>query len=53
MNEFAKAIADFGVVERKPVTEGRNMTMIVAPRDASAQPKQAARSAKPDANPAQ
>ncbi len=48
MNEFAKAIADVGVVERKPMTEGRNMTMIVAPRDSgSAKPAASKQSARP------
>ena len=36
MEAFAKAVADVGVVERKPATEGRNMTMIVAPRESTA-----------------
>ncbi len=54
MNEFAKAIADVGVVERKPLTEGRNMTMIVAPRDAAAAAKHARQpKSKPEAKPAQ
>ncbi|MGI6183528.1 MAG: translation initiation factor IF-3 [Candidatus Fimadaptatus sp.] len=54
MNEFAKAIAEVGVVERKPMTEGRNMTMIVAPRDAAAAAKPARQpKAKPEAKPAQ
>lgn len=48
MNEFAKAIADVGVVERKPMTEGRNMTMIVASRDSgSAKPAASKQSARP------
>lgn len=33
MTEFAERIKDYGVVERRPVVEGRNMTMMVAPRD--------------------
>ena len=34
MQEFAERIKDYGTVERRPVVEGRNMTMMVAPRDA-------------------
>ncbi len=33
MNEFAEKIKEFGVVERRPLTEGRTMTMILSPRD--------------------
>ena len=33
MDEFAERIKDYGVVERRPMVEGRNMTMMVAPRD--------------------
>ena len=33
MDEFAERIRDYGVVERRPMVEGRNMTMMVAPRD--------------------
>ena len=33
MQEFAERIKDYGVVERRPMVEGRNMTMLVAPRD--------------------
>ena len=32
MKEFAERIKDVGVVERRPLIEGRNMTMIVAPK---------------------
>lgn len=53
MNQFAQAIADSGVVERKPMTEGRNMTMIVAPRDAAASAKAARQQPKQETAPAQ
>jgi translation initiation factor IF-3 len=53
MNQFANAIADVGVVERKPLTEGRNMTMIVAPRDAATAAKSARQQPKQEAAPAQ
>lgn len=53
MNQFASAIADVGVVERKPLTEGRNMTMIVAPRDAAIAAKSARQQPKQEAAPAQ
>ncbi len=33
MQEFAERIKDYGTVERRPLVEGRNMTMMVAPRD--------------------
>lgn len=33
MNQFAERIKDVGVVERRPLIEGRNMTMIVAPKE--------------------
>ena len=33
MDEFAERIRDYGVVERRPMVEGRNMTMMVAPKD--------------------
>ncbi|MBQ3080406.1 MAG: translation initiation factor IF-3 [Clostridia bacterium] len=33
MQEFAERIKDYGTVERRPLVEGRNMTMTVAPRD--------------------
>lgn len=53
MNQFASAIADVGVVERKPLTEGRNMTMIVAPRDVATAAKSARQQPKQEAAPAQ
>ena len=53
MNQFANAIAGVGVVERKPLTEGRNMTMIVAPRDAATAAKSARQQPKQEAAPAQ
>lgn len=33
MKDFAERCKDFSVVERKPVTEGRNMTMVLAPKE--------------------
>lgn len=33
MQDFAERIKEYGVVEKKPVIEGRNMTMMLAPRD--------------------
>jgi translation initiation factor IF-3 len=33
MNRFAERIKEYGIVERRPLIEGRNMTMILAPRD--------------------
>ena len=33
MKEFAERIAEYGVVERRPLLEGRNMIMIVAPKE--------------------
>lgn len=33
MKNFAERIKDLAVVERRPLIEGRNMTMILAPRD--------------------
>ena len=33
MKDFAEKIKEFGIIERRPLIEGRNMTMIIAPRD--------------------
>ncbi|MEG1191645.1 MAG: translation initiation factor IF-3 [Clostridia bacterium] len=33
MKDFAERIKEVGIVERRPLIEGRNMTMIVAPKD--------------------
>jgi len=33
MRDFAERIKDYGVVERRPLIEGRSMTMIIAPRE--------------------
>jgi translation initiation factor IF-3 len=33
MRDFAERIKQYGVVERQPLLEGRNMIMILAPRD--------------------
>ena len=33
MDLFAEKIKEFGIIERRPLIEGRNMTMIIAPRD--------------------
>ncbi len=35
MRAFAERIKEYGNVERAPLIEGRNMTMIIAPRDPS------------------
>ena len=32
MNAFAEAVAEVGVVEKKPVFEGRNLTMFLGPK---------------------
>ena len=32
MKDFAERCKDVAVVERKPLMEGRNMTMILAPK---------------------
>ncbi len=32
MNQFAEVVADVGQMEKKPLLEGRNMTMILAPK---------------------
>ena len=33
MNDFAGRIKEYGIVERRPMIEGRNMTMILTPRE--------------------
>jgi translation initiation factor IF-3 len=33
MQEFAEKIKEYGIVERRPLTEGRTMTMMLTPRD--------------------
>ena len=33
MNAFAERVKDYAVVERRPLIEGRNMIMILAPKD--------------------
>jgi translation initiation factor IF-3 len=33
MNTFAEAISEVGVIEKKPLLEGRNMSMILAPKN--------------------
>jgi len=33
MKDFAERCKEFAVVERRPLTEGRNMTMIIAPKE--------------------
>ena len=33
MQSFAERIKEYGTVEKKPMIEGRNMTMMLAPRD--------------------
>ena len=33
MKDFAERLQDIAVVERRPLTEGRNMTMVLAPKE--------------------
>lgn len=33
MHDFAEQIKEYGTIERRPLIEGRNMTMMIAPRD--------------------
>ena len=33
MRDFAERIKEFGIIERQPLIEGRNMIMIITPRD--------------------
>ena len=33
MKDFAERCKDIAVVERAPLTEGRNMTMVLAPKE--------------------
>lgn len=33
MKQFAERIKEYGNVERAPLIEGRNMTMLIAPRE--------------------
>ena len=33
MDEFAEKIKEYGIIERRPLIEGRSMTMIIAPRE--------------------
>lgn len=43
MNEFAEKLADIAVIEKKPLIEGRNMSMVLAPKDnKETKPKKAA-----------
>ena len=35
MTEFADRIKEFGTVDKAPQIEGRNMSMIISPRDAN------------------
>ncbi|HIU34888.1 MAG TPA: translation initiation factor IF-3, partial [Candidatus Pullichristensenella excrementigallinarum] len=35
MKDFAERIKDVGIVERAPLIEGRNMTMIISPRESN------------------
>ncbi|MGE5473326.1 MAG: translation initiation factor IF-3, partial [Ignavibacteriales bacterium] len=32
LGKFAEVLKDVGVIEKKPKLEGRNMTMVVAPK---------------------
>ena len=33
MHEFAESVKEYGTVDRAPVIEGRNMTMMISPRE--------------------
>ena len=33
MKDFAERLKDIAVIERRPLTEGRNMTMVLAPKE--------------------
>ena len=33
MKDFAERLQDIAVIERRPLTEGRNMTMVLAPKE--------------------
>ena len=33
MKDFAERLQDVAIVERRPLTEGRNMTMVLAPKE--------------------
>ena len=33
MNNFAERVKEYGVIERRPLIEGRNMTMVLAPKE--------------------
>jgi len=33
MKDFAERLQDIAIVERRPLTEGRNMTMVLAPKE--------------------
>ncbi len=41
MEAFAKMVSEFGKVEKKPVLEGRNMSMTMAPKTAKEREKEA------------
>lgn len=34
LNQFAEKLQDVGVIEKKPLLEGRNMTMVISPKKA-------------------
>ena len=50
--KYAVAVAEYGNVEKKPVLEGRNMSMTIAPKTAKEKEK-AAKAAKEAAKAAQ
>ena len=58
MSDFAAKLAEVGIVEKKPFMEGRNMTMILAPKPATPakakkpKPEQVKPEVKPEAKPA-
>lgn len=45
MKDFAERIKDYAVVERRPLIEGRNMIMILAPKDPREREKEQQRAA--------
>ena len=40
LNEFAKAAEEYGVMEKPPKLEGKNMTMVLAPKPVAAKNKE-------------
>jgi translation initiation factor IF-3 len=48
MNDFAERVKDVGVVERRPLLEGRHMIMILAPKTEKAIKAERAKAAQAD-----